>query len=197
MLDGIFTIMEEIKVGEVIISKQIENTENFQKFKQIITDKKIKVKVVNKGDRISIEKNLYFDIIWPNNNDFILENALNNNSIVCKISYNNFSMLFTGDIEEQAEVKILQEYEDNIKILKSEILKVAHHGSKTSTTIEFLKAVNPKVALIGVGKNNKFGHPSNEVIQRLEEKNTKKYRTDEMGEITIKVNKKGAYNIKK
>ncbi|MBR3162683.1 MAG: hypothetical protein IKF17_01100 [Clostridia bacterium] len=189
--------MEEIKVGEVIISKQIENTENFQKFKQIITDKKIKVKVVNKGDRISIEKNLYFDIIWPNNNDFILENALNNNSIVCKISYNNFSMLFTGDIEEQAEVKILQEYEDNIKILKSEILKVAHHGSKTSTTIEFLKAVNPKVALIGVGKNNKFGHPSNEVIQRLEEKNTKKYRTDEMGEITIKVNKKGAYNIKK
>lgn len=196
-MDGIFTIMEEIKVGEVIISKQIENTENFQKFKQIITDKKIKVKVVNKGDRISIEKNLYFDIIWPNNNDFILENALNNNSIVCKISYNNFSMLFTGDIEEQAEVKILQEYEDNIKILKSEILKVAHHGSKTSTTIEFLKAVNPKVALIGVGKNNKFGHPSNEVIQRLEEKNTKKYRTDEMGEITIKVNKKGAYNIKK
>ena len=101
--------------------------------------------------------------------------------------YNSFSMLLTGDIEMEAEELILRK---NIN-LKADVLKVAHHGSKTSTTGEFLKAINPKVALIGVGKNNNFGHPSNEVIQRLKENGTRIYRTDENGEISITVNKKG------
>lgn len=76
-------------------------------------------------------------------------------------------MLFTGDIEETAEEKIIEKYKNNIKILNSVILKVSHHGSKTSSTEEFINAVNPKIGLIGVGKNNKFGHPNNEVIERL------------------------------
>ncbi|MBR3696932.1 MAG: hypothetical protein IKM97_01465 [Clostridia bacterium] len=70
-------------------------------------------------------------------------------------------------------------------------------GSKTSTTIEFLQAVSPKIALIGVGENNSFGHPNQEVIQRLQEKGTKIYRTDEMGEITININRKGEIKIKR
>ena len=98
----------------------------------------------------------------------INENVLNNNSIVCKLCYKNFSMLFTGDIEEIAEKRILQEYKDNLQLLNSTILKVAHHGSKTSSTKEFINVVKPKVALIGVGKNNKFGHPNEDVIKRLE-----------------------------
>lgn len=75
-------------------------------------------------------------------------------------------MLFTGDIEEIAEKQILEEYE-NTNTLKSSILKVAHHGSKTSSIESFLEVVNPKIALIGVGKNNTFGHPNNYVIERL------------------------------
>ena len=93
---------------------------------------------------------------------------MNNNSIVCKLNYKNFSMLFTGDIEEIAEKQILQEYKNNVQLLKSTILKVAHHGSKTSSTQEFVEMVTPKIALIGVGKNNKFGHPNDGVIKRLE-----------------------------
>ena len=93
---------------------------------------------------------------------------MNNNSIVCKLHYKSFSMLFTGDIEEIAEKQILQEYKSNLNILNSTILKVGHHGSKTSSIEEFIGAVRPKIALIGVGKNNKFGHPNNEVIERLE-----------------------------
>ena len=76
-------------------------------------------------------------------------------------------MLFTGDIEKIAEKQILQEYKENLQILSSTILKVAHHGSKSSSTQEFLENVKPKYVLIGVGANNNFGHPNDGVIERL------------------------------
>lgn len=84
-----------------------------------------------------------------------------------KLNYNNFSMLLTGDIEKIAEEQILSEYK-NVNILKSTILKIGHHGSKTSSTEKFLEKINPKIALIGVGKDNTFGHPSNNVTERLD-----------------------------
>lgn len=159
--------MKELGVGKIIISKQVEKSENYYKFRELIKDRKIKVQVVNKGDRLQIEKNIYFDILWPDNSKLISENVLNNNSIVCKLHYNYFSMLFTGDIEEIAEKEILKEYKENINLLKATIIKVPHHGSKTSSTQEFLEAVNSNFALIGVGINNTFGHPNDEVIERL------------------------------
>lgn len=189
--------MKEIKVGTVVISKQGEDSEKYEEFKQIVKEKKIKVKVVSKGDRLKIEKDLYFDILWPNNEQLIEENVLNNNSIVCKLQYKNFSMLFTGDIEETGEKQILQTYKNNLDVLSSTVLKVAHHGSKTSTIKEFVEAVSPKVALIGVGENNKFGHPNEEVLERLKKCGARIYRTDEDGEITIAVKREGKYKVNK
>ena len=125
----------------------------------------------------------------------VIQNAINNNSLVFKLRYRNFSMLFTGDIEEIAEKEILDKYKENKEFLKSTILKVAHHGSKTSSTKEFINIVKPKYAVIGVGKDNKFGHPSNVTIENLKTINTEIYRTDEMGEISINVNIKGNINI--
>ena len=121
--------------------------------------------------------------------NMISENAINNNSLVCKLKYKTFSILFTGDIEEIAEKAILEKYK-NINELKSTILKVPHHGSKTSSTADFLNKIKPQIALIGVGQNNKFGHPSEVTIQKLEQINAKILRTDSMGEILIKTNGK-------
>lgn len=166
-IGGILTVMQELKVENVVISKQAEISENYKKFIKIVNEKHIKVIVVGKRDRLYIEKNLYFDVLWPNPSKLIQENALNNNSIICKLYYKNFSMLFTGDIEEIAEKQILQEYKDNLQLLSSTILKVAHHGSKSSSTQEFLENVKPKYVLIGVGANNNFGHPNDGVIERL------------------------------
>ena len=160
--------MEELKVGQVFISKQGEKSENYKNFKKIVKKKNIKVTVIKKGERINIENNIYFDIIWPNSSNLISENVLNNNSIVCKFQYKDFSILFTGDIEEIAEKEILQEYKKRPQTLDSTVLKVAHHGSKTSSTQDFLNAVKPKITLIGVGENNIFGHPNEDVIKRLE-----------------------------
>lgn len=193
---GLLKIMEELKVKNIIISKQFQDSDNYETFKEIVNRKKIKVYTVQKGDKLIIEKNLYIDFLWPNNSNPIPENILNNNSIVCKVIYNNFSILFTGDIEEVAENEIVREYE-NTKALESTVLKVGHHGSRTSTTEDFIEKINPKIALIGVGENNKFGHPNEEVLERLETGGSKIYRTDEMGEIVLSIDKEGKIKIKK
>ena len=173
MFGGIFKIMEKMKVKNIIIGTQPETSENYVKFFKIAAKKNIRTICVrataSSPQQIAIEQHLYFDILWPDNLNQITENSLNNNSIVCKLNYKTFSMLFTGDIEELAESAILQEYKNNIQVLNSTVLKVAHHGSKTSTIPQFLEAVDPKIALIGVGKNNKFGHPNEEVLGRLQD----------------------------
>ena len=221
---GLLTILEELKVKNVIIGKQPEDSENFEKLKKIIKKKKIKIIVVGADDpvcpqtqenkeelrinnvgvdvlgdpkRIYIEEKLYFDLIWPDTQNKISENPLNNNSLVIKLNYKNFSMLFTGDIEELAEKQIIQKYKENPEIIKSTVLKVAHHGSKTSSTQDIINIIKPQIALIGVGENNKFGHPNKEIIKRLKDIGAKIYRTDQDGEITITVNKNGTIKVKK
>lgn len=127
--------------------------------------------------------------------NIIYENSINNNSLVCKLIYKKFSMLFTGDIEEIAEKDILEKYKNNPNVLNANVLKVAHHGSKTSSNEKFLATVNPKIALIGVGENNKFGHPSDETLKKFAVNKISIYRTDKMGEITLIVNKNSSIKI--
>lgn len=159
--------MREIKVKNVVFGIQFEESANYKELIDISKEKNIKIHIVEAGKRIHIDKNLYLDILWPNSKTVIKENILNNNSLVCKMYYKNFSILFTGDIEELAESEILKKYIGN-NILKSTILKVAHHGSKTSSTEEFLNLVRPNIAIIGVGEKNTFGHPNDEVLRRIE-----------------------------
>lgn len=184
---GLLYLLEKIKVKNVIIGKQFENSENLEKFKEIIKDKKINVRVVEAGDKINIEKDTYFDVFWPDTKNEIQENSINNNALVCKLNYKDFSLLFTGDIEEEAEKVLVSKYKGK-NDLKSKVLKVAHHGSNSSSIQEFLELVKPKIALIGVGENNKYGHPGEEVIERLKNIGSKIYRTDEMGEIEVTIN---------
>ena len=184
--DGIIYLMDKIKIKTIIIGKQYEESDNYKRFVKLAKEKRIEVKIVEAGENINIERNVNLDILWPDSKNKISENAINNNSLVFKLKYKKYSILFTGDIEEIAEKAISERYKN---MLQSTILKVAHHGSKTSTTAEFLKAVKPRYALIGVGKNNKFGHPSENTIKKLKEMKVKIFRTDELGEITIKMNK--------
>lgn len=183
---GLIYILKELKVKNIIIGKQYEEYENYKKISKIAKEKNIKIKVVEAGKRLKIENNVYFDILWPDTDKMISQNGINNNSLVCKLTYKNFSMLFTGDIEKEAEDAILNKYKNSSELLKADILKVAHHGSKTSTTYKLLTIVNPKYAVIGVGKDNKFGHPSDITIENLNKENIQIYRTDQMGEIVIR-----------
>lgn len=186
MYGGIITLIQKLKVKNIIISKQKEDNDNLKEFLKIIENKNNNIILVEAGKRLEIEKDIYIDILWPSDNSKVSENILNNNSIVAKINYNKVSILFTGDIEEKAEKEILLKYKINENILKANILKVAHHGSKSSSSEEFLERVSPDIAIIGVGKNNKFGHPNKEVINNILKYKTEIYRTDKDGEIKVK-----------
>lgn len=159
--NGLIEIIEKMRVENIVMSKQSKESEEYKKILEIIKQKNIKVSSVKAEDKIIIEKNLYTKILNPAEK-FEFQD-LNNNAIVAKLVYKNFSMLFTGDIEK-AEENLAKKYKNEFK---STILKVAHHGSKTSTSEEFLKYVEPQIALIGVGENNKFGHPNQITIEKL------------------------------
>ena len=197
-VEGFIAILESIKVKNIILSKQPKESFFYKKVLNIAKEKNINLIYVKMGDTLNIDKNLKFIVLWPGE-EFVGNEDLNNNAIVFKLEYgNSFSMLFTGDVEKIGEEKLLSNLKkfDYLKILKSDILKVGHHGSKTSTTDKFLDAVSPKIALIGVGENNKFGHPNDEIIEKLKNKKIKIYRTDLSGEIKIRVRINGAIKIK-
>lgn len=178
---GLVSVIEEFKVRNVVISMQYIKSKEFEDFIDIVNEKNINVIVVKEGDNIYINDNVFINILFPDGICNI--NSINNNSIVMKFHYYNFTMLFTGDIELEVEKYLSDKYTNT---LKSQVLKVAHHGSKTSTSKMFLDYVEPDISLIGVGEDNNFGHPSKEVITRLEEIKSKIYRTDVEGQVVIK-----------
>ena len=186
--DGFKYLLNNIKVKNIILSKQYETTNNFEEILSIAYKKKINILKVEAGNILNIDKFVRIKIFSPGK---VLTNDINDNSIVMKLEYNKFSCLFTGDISKKIEQDLVQKYGNE---LESTILKVAHHGSKTSSDESFINRVAPKISLIGVGKNNKFGHPNEEVIETLKVINSKIYRTDIQGEIFIKVYKNS--NIK-
>ena len=150
---GIKEVLENLKVKNLVVSRQIEKTEECDQIIEIASKKKVKIIFVKAGQKLNIEKNISFTILWPNENELITENPLNNNSIVAKLEFGNFQMLFTGDIEQIAEKKIVEKYGET---LKSTILKIAHHGSKTSSIEEFINSVEPEFVLIGVRKKQQI-----------------------------------------
>jgi len=106
---------------------------------------------------------------------------LNNNSVAIKITYRRVSFLLAGDMEREAERRLLLRGDN----LRSDVLKVAHHGSETSSTPEFLRAVRPRIAIISCGERNPFQHPSRETLQRLRRVGAQVYRTDVHGAVTV------------
>lgn len=190
---GCQAILENLSVSKVIIAKQAENSEAYQTFCQIVSKKKIPVEMKKAGDEVFLDGRTKLQFLWPEDT-MISSNAMNNNALVFKVYYRNSSVLFTGDIEKEAEDAILQKYQKGE--LEADILKVAHHGSKTSSSEKFLDCIDAKIALIGVGKKNFFGHPSPEVIQNLKERGYQIYRTDQKGQIEIKIDTQDRITIK-
>ncbi len=105
---------------------------------------------------------------------------VNNNGVVLRLVYGNISFLLTGDIEWETETRLAARQR-----VQAQVLKLAHHGSDTSTTAAFLAAVQPWVAVISVGSDNRFGHPTEAVLERVEALGIPLYRTDQHGEVAF------------
>ena len=161
--NGFIEVIKNLKVKNIVITKQAYLSEEYEDIMNLVNQKKINVLTCKVGDIIKIDNHTNMEILYANNK----RGDLNNGSMVCKFTSKNFSILFTGDIEKETEMDIVKIYINTNK-LKSNVLKVAHHGSKTSSTQEFLNLVKPEMALIGVGQNNTFGHPNENVLERIE-----------------------------
>ena len=150
----------------------------YENFLLAIDKNNIPVEIAIPGNTFCIGE-LKFEVVAPNKQ----YDSINNNSIVAKLIYKNISFLFTGDAEKESEQDILSKNFD----IKSTVLKVGHHGSKTSTTNAFLKRVNPEYAVICVGED-KYNLPKKETINKLKNCGAKIYRTDLNGTVVMATN---------
>jgi competence protein ComEC len=152
-----------------------------EKMHETIKEKNVATAVAKQGDVIDADPSVKLDVLSPPRN-FYFE-AENNNAVAVRLTYGSVSFLFTADMEFEAEDSMLKTYGDKIR---SNILKVGHHGSASSTSAEFLKAVDPEIAVISVGARNNFGHPYSGVIAKLQDADADIYRTDEDGSVTVR-----------
>lgn len=181
-IGGLIDVLKHIYVDTFLDSGTISTTQTYEDLLKLVEKKKIKYEIAKQGN-LTIDPSIKFEVLSPISDSFA--NDPNNNSIVIRLEYGKISFLFTGDIGELAEALYIQKCGDR---LRSTILKVAHHGGKGSSSIPFLNCVRPEVAIISCGRNNPFGHPSQERLERIEKMGTAIYRTDKGGAIIVKSN---------
>lgn len=179
-INGLIEIIKRYDIGAIITTGVINDTDQYKEWIRIIKEKEIPIYIAQAGGKLDLGNNIFMDILHPFENlaGKKVSNT-NNSSIVNKLIYNDFEVLFTGDIEKSTENKLISAGIN----LNSDILKIAHHGSKTSTGEEFLRAVNALLAIIEVGKDNQYGHPHQEVLDRM--KNLSIFTTGADGNIKI------------
>src|SRR3989339_610120 len=183
-LRGLVSVLNDFAVDAVLDSGQIHTSQSYQKFLKAIDRKKIKYVLARAGQTMEVGKGVWMRVLNPSE-PLIDESALNNNSVVIKLTYGQVSFLLMGDAESEAEERMFQEGN-----LQADLIKIGHHGSRTASSLPFLEAVNPKIAVISCGKENQFKHPHVEVLERLESLGIKCLRTDQKGTITVKTDGK-------
>ena len=150
-----------------------------------------KVVYIDPLSRISIAEDVYVTSIWPvkESKEGITAGDENEHNMVYMVDYKGVRIMVTGDLLEEDELEMIEYYRrrNNLGSLKCDVLKTAHHGSRSSSSDEFLDAASPSIAVISVGKNNIYGHPHEETLERLNERKIKVYRTDLNGTIGIDI----------
>lgn len=179
-IGGIDTILYEIPVDTIIMPHVYHSTKTYADVIKAIKDVNGYISYPEVGDLYPFN-NGYFTIVAPNNQDY---SNINNYSIGIRLTHGYNDFLFTSDAEIIAEEEMLS----NGLNLSSEVYKLAHHGSTTSNSSEFLDAVNPYYAVATVGYDNDYGHPHNEILKEMVDRNIKLYRTDLQGTIIITSN---------
>lgn len=179
-ISGLIDVIERYRVKHFVVNSLRKESKVFQEFQKVVLAENPDIYFPKIGDEINIGS-MKLLTLWPQSQDKVLgvttiEREINDTSIVLKLSFGNFDVLLSGDISTKIESRL--------DLSDVEVLKVAHHGSKYSTGEEFLKLVQPELAVISVGKNS-FGHPTEEVLERLSNQAIKLLRTDQEGTIEV------------
>lgn len=176
-IGGLDTVINNFDQDKIMFPKVTSTTKTFEDFVIAVKGKNKKLYAPKSGEKFTFADST-FEVLAPNSDSY--EDG-NNYSIVIKLTYKEKSFLFTGDAEKISENEILTKGYN----LKSDLIKIGHHGSSSSTSDKFLKSVNPDYAVICVGKDNSYNHPNKSVMARLKKYGIKVYRTDEQGSITV------------
>jgi competence protein ComEC len=180
-LGGIPFLMRNFRIGEITDAGLLDSTKIFHDYRNLIDSLRLSYKIVKRGELFGGFNDGRIYILNPGTSyDSVSPSNLNDQSVVMKIVYDKTSLLLTGDAQSESENMMISRYKN---YLHSDIIKCAHHGSMTSSGEEFLKYVNPSVALISVGYKNQFKHPSPEVIRRLRQRGIQIHRTDQEGAV--------------
>ncbi|MBM7663047.1 beta-lactamase superfamily II metal-dependent hydrolase [Bacillus mesophilus] len=178
-IGGLIHVLQNIKVKQVLDSGKLHTTETYREYLQIVRRNQIPMEIAKIGQSVELDQRVDVTILNSHNADE--EN--NEASIVMKITLGKVDYLLAADAEGDSEEEMLARQD-----LEAEIMKVAHHGSVTSTSEEFLNKVDPKIAILSFGAENPYGHPHKEVVQRLKEHDIKIYSTSEYESLVVKTN---------
>ena len=182
-IGGLKNIINTFEIGKIYMSKVVSTTKTYESLLMAIKDKNLKINTAKAGTSIIDTDTLKINILAPNNSIYT---ELNNYSVVTKITYGTTKFLFMGDAEKLSE----NEIKENVT---ADVIKIGHHGSNTSSSIDFIKKVNAKYGIISVGLNNKYNLPKEETITNWKNSGTKIYLTSTNG--TIRASSDGT-NIK-
>jgi competence protein ComEC len=174
-IGGMDTVINTFEIKKIIMPKVEHSTKTYEDMLEAVLNNGLKITSPVPGTRFDIGEG-EFTILAPNRSRY---DDINDYSVVIKLQYKNTAFLFTGDAGIESETEMLDKGYD----LKADLLKVGHHGSRYSTSEEFLNAVQPETAVISGAKDNMYGHPSPETIDRLRQAGVRVYRTDEAGTI--------------
>jgi competence protein ComEC len=177
-IGGAFSIIKELKVKQILMPAVTEPSTTELDIIKEANKRKIPIVKVSEGDHWTNEENLFY-ILSPEKN---YAGERNGGSIAFITQLGGQKWFFGGDLDQEGEEKIIKKYPN----LDIDVLKAGHHGSKTSSAESFINQITPKIALISAGENNRFGHPHQEVLERLEKTKTIILRTDQQGAITYK-----------
>lgn len=181
---GMSGLLDRIRVKQVYDSAFPLSTPTYLNYLLKVQDKQIPFAKLEAGAVVDLGAGINLQVLSPGKKFISGTNSdCNNNSLVLKLVYQDFSMLLTGDIEREAEQRLVKTAAAQ---LKSQVLKSPHHGSRTSSSPAFLQAVAPAAVIISVGAKNSYQHPHPTVIKRYQQANIKVYRTDRQGTITVR-----------
>ncbi|MEK9134944.1 MAG: ComEC/Rec2 family competence protein [Patescibacteria group bacterium] len=177
-MSGLLDVLKRYKVENILWTGVVRDTAEYKEWERLIKEEGAKIIIAHADQRLSLSERLSLLVLSPFEN---LEGKVfkdsNNTSIVAKLTFGENSFLFTGDITKSVEKELIS--------IDSDVLKVSHHGSKTSSGDEFIKEVSPEIAVISAGKNNSYGHPHQEVLDVLNKYDINILRTDINGDIKI------------
>lgn len=171
-IGGLIDVIKHFPVKQIIDSGKVHHTKTYRRYMLAIEEKKIPFKVVEKNDRITLDTNVYIDVL----NSYRPGRTNNESALAFKMKFKEKQLLLLSDIEKEQEYDLLKQND-----LQSHLIKVAHHGSKTSSSQRFLQRVSPNIAILTYDKENEFGHPAANVIKNLMQVDTNIYSTAVFG----------------